>query len=657
MGAKSMDYRPEFTWMSIEDIESGKSREWNNLSSLNPSLNLAIKEFSVVFKSNYMEKYKKRFQTSPEMIKKFFKIYVGYHPAYGLYLMSIGPYMGKKEELNENKFGYFTQRLASTDSDSLRSLLSGFVNNRNNVYPQVERDLGLSSSNRKRISLPEGVTYQDDEKPDIPGTSVLSKQRDDSGNWTGEFKREGIWTVLDETDFQLVIKHRTGFKNDKTTGKGMAGDRWGRTIYEVIDINQDYLKQNDYEESVKNTLNSGQDISSLRHSTVAGTGSEWKLKPSGVFKLIVAFSGQPGQAEHIAMVGSRLAKKYNIPTSDISKYLRSDENFAEDFISLYGVLSGNQYLSGITKSKVFGSQATSALQTSEDVNHHLKLEMEVLSAIITLESDDAKIVTRFINQKRVSMLNKLQQLEFKPIDENFIAYIIDDIKDSSLVKDNLGNIVGQKSYKELLPEFESDLQEVIQSRGFYDLETTMKIASLYVGSAIQNELPFEEQYQNKMVDPVTKAKLIKIPEIFDSKTLDRNFTSSDLEEIQQGTFSEEQEGDADDFDIDEIEDITEENKGDYLTEEEQKLLGFDVIDKTPEVAEEEMVDVSIPSVKTLPDLSDQEKEEKKEKEGQKDTTVSRTLNSLIKIAKDLRFQGKNRSAIGVEMIIKKYQGK
>lgn len=642
MGAKSMDYRPEFTWMSLEDIESGKSSEWNNFSSLNSSLNLAIKEFSLVFKSKYMDYYQNRFNASPEMIERFFKIYVGYHPAYGLYLMSIGPYRGNKPEINDNRFGYFTQRLTSTDSDSIRNFLSFFVNSKDNNFSKIERDLGLSETNRKRnVNLPYGMNLKDDGSDDrISGTSVLTKVRDQRGRWTGEMKREGIWKILDETDFKMTIKHRTGER------RGDGGSQWGRMVYEIIDIDKDYLSKNDYESAINNDQ-------PVPYSTVIGTDSTWKLKPSGIFKIIKAFSSQPDQAKIIQSIGLRLAKKYNIANNEISKYLQNDESFAEEFCSLYG--NNNRSVSGIYGEKIFGAQQTTALKTSADVVNTMKLEKEILEAIISVGVDEPKTVTDFINKDRFSRLNKKQRETFKPIDEGFVAYIINDIKNYSFITDDQGNIVEQKGYEEILPEFTSNLEAIVDERGFFDMDSAMRAASLYVGSAIQNALPFEDQYQNKMVDPVTKAKLIKIPEIFDPKTLDRNFNSFELEEIQQGVFSEdEQESDIDEFDVDEIEDITEENKGDYLTEEEQKLLGFDVIDKTPEVAEEEMVDVSMPSVKTLPDSSEVSEEEEAEKKG---IAVSRTLNSLIKIAKDLRFQGKNRSAIGVEMIIKKYQGK
>jgi len=641
MGVKSMNYRPEFTWMSLDDIQNGSNREWNDFSALNPSLNSAIKEFSLVFKDKYTDYYQDRFNTSPEMIERFFKIYVGYHPAYGLYLMSIGPYKGNKPEINENRFGYFTQRLTSTDSDSIRNFLSFFVNSKENNFAKIERDLGLSETNRKKnINLPSGIKSKDDVYNDrITGTSVLTKVRDPNGKWTGEMKREGIWKILDETDFKMTVKHRTGAKRGSDSEDG---DQWERMVYDVIDIDKNYLAKNDYEAAINNNQETP-------YSTVIGTGSKWKLKPSGIFKIIKAFSAQPDQAKTIQTIGIHLAKKYNIANSEISKYLQNDQKFADEFCSLYG--NSNPSVSGIYSEKTFGAQQTTALKTSDDVINTLTLEKEVLAAIISVGTDDPKAVTDFINKDRFSKLGKKQQASFKPIDEEFVVYLTNDIKNYSLVKDDQGNIVSQKKYEEVLPEFESDLESIIGERGFFDMDSAMRAASLYVSSAIDSALPFENQSAKKLVDPITGAKLIKVPEIFDTHKLDRNFTSFELEDIQNGTFVEDEESILEDEE--EIVDINEENKGDYLTQQEQELLGFDVVEETPE---DEMVDVSMPSVKTLPDLSEVSQDEEEE-EAKKGIAVARTLNALIKIAKDLRSHGKNRSAIGVEMVIKRYQGK
>jgi hypothetical protein len=190
LAAKSHDrqvYRKKYFWFNLQDILNGNSEEWKRLESLNPSLKRFIYQAQSRY-DHFSKIFQDRYNVSNEMVKKMYKMYVSYHPAYGAYMLGVGPYVGEKDADDRNKFGYFTMRFASTESESLMDLVSSNLKRNQNLKPIVE-DLGLK---------------------DI--TSILSPE-----------------------DFQIRVRHKVSpdwYKEGED--------------YEIIDINKDYLKNNKY---------------------------------------------------------------------------------------------------------------------------------------------------------------------------------------------------------------------------------------------------------------------------------------------------------------------------------------------------------------------------------------------------------------------------
>jgi hypothetical protein len=202
----------------------------------------------------------------------------------------------------------------------------------------------------------------------------------------------------------------------------------------------------------------------------------------------------------------------------------------------------------------------------------------------------------------------------------FVSYLMKDIDTYRYVKDEEGNVVGERTYKQILPEFHEDLEQARERRGFDDMESALRMASLYVAGAIEK------------VDPVTKAKLIEVPPIFEMAEDAQNYTSEDLNRLRNGG----------ELDLDEG--ISKENIEEPLTEN---------IEETIQPEQEgtiEEIEIEKPSVKTPPEVVEEEEVE------QEDETLARTLGALKKVAKDLRRQGKGKSAWSIERVIKKYQG-
>jgi len=140
------------------------------------------------------------------------------------------------------------------------------------------------------------------------------------------------------------------------------------------------------------------------------------------------------------------------------------------------------------------------------------------------------------------------------------------------------------------------------------------------------------EVQSTEIDPVSRAKLVMIPSMFEMPT-NVNMTSLDLTQMRSG------------------EGFIPQNEEQLLVEDEEQLL----VEDTGEVPSEgiENIEVDRPSVKTPPQDGEEQQEEAEEEK----VTLTRTLGALQKIAKDLRSQGKGKSAWGIERVIKKYQGR
>ena len=119
MGWDWTRYRPEFQWFDLDSIVGGQNSEWNELVGQNPSLKNALYEVHSKFYGDKMNFFQERYNVDEQTVKKFFTVYVGYHPAYGMYMCSVGPYYGRKAADEMNKFAYFTFRFASTDSRNI----------------------------------------------------------------------------------------------------------------------------------------------------------------------------------------------------------------------------------------------------------------------------------------------------------------------------------------------------------------------------------------------------------------------------------------------------------------------------------------------------------------------------------------------------------
>ncbi len=145
MGAPAWKGREAFMWWNILDIINGERdpnamtpppdgketpyQSWENLVKVNSSLN-ALKNKAIQQHKSFQQLYMDRYNVTPLEANNFFAIVVGYHPEFGGYITSVGPYRfkdKKKQKKDEvfrkldslNRFAFFTLRAKSCTPESL----------------------------------------------------------------------------------------------------------------------------------------------------------------------------------------------------------------------------------------------------------------------------------------------------------------------------------------------------------------------------------------------------------------------------------------------------------------------------------------------------------------------------------------------------------
>jgi hypothetical protein len=540
MGWDWQAYRPEYEWFTLKDILSGKNEKWNQLVAKNPSLEKIVNHIQLQYQTK-VNTFVERYGVSPEQVQDFYNMYVGYHPAYGAYMVGVGPYVGNKPEDKDNKFGYFTMRYPSTDSRNLLILWNKLLMGKDTPFKSIKENLGLD---------------------------MLS-------------------SVVAPDDFLLQVRQRPD-----------SAPRTESENYELIDMTPEFLEENNYQKAI----DEGREPP---YRTTMGIGSYFVIKPKGAFKLLVRVAERNGQEEQLKSIISSVAVLRGIPEDQIQEAAVSDYEFAKEVSEKFSEV--NPLVKNLMETRRSGSQQTEALKPSREQTQMIKLMKEICEIVTEIGSSDPERVAQALNAKRPKKKGKAQGL-FTP---KIVTHWLEQIRFFQESHDANGNIESTKGYDEMIQEFGDNLVEMRQ--GFDDMETALKIASLRFA-----------EVQSTEIDPVSRAKLVMIPSMFEMPT-NVNMTSQDLTEMRFG------------------EGFTQQDQEQQLVEETGSVQ--------PEV-EVEQVEVDKPSVKNVPQVDEEDEQEDTEEE---QVAIARTLRALRKVANNLRQEGKSKSAFGIEQIIKKYQ--
>jgi hypothetical protein len=297
VGTDWQRYRPQYEWFNIDSVLSGSNQRWKELELMNPSLKRFLYSATISY-NDYIEKFQERYNVDESMIKQFYTMYVGYHPAYGAYSVGVGPYVGEKQADGENKFGYFTQRYPSTDSKSVINLIKDYSSRRNGKIKPLIDHLGL--------------------------TNLLS--------------------VVEPEDFTLNIWHK------KSAQKSKQGE-----TFDFVDVNKDFLEKNDYQKAI-------QESREPVIRPVLGLASKLQMKPSGIMKVLKQLAKRDGQVDELKNIIDVIGDQMRISPDDRMNEAYSNMGYAKrimnEFKSINPFLTleiGEPRVAGSQREQSFGT--------------------------------------------------------------------------------------------------------------------------------------------------------------------------------------------------------------------------------------------------------------------------------------------------------------
>jgi hypothetical protein len=538
MGARAYRYRDQIHWNRIEDVIKGqavavveigsddnnvKQKTWEELRKEMPSLNGAIYEI-LDFKAEREAFFQARYGIPKDDVRDIFQVFVGYHPFYGCYALSVGPYCASASDwkvmsLYSEEKGH-TEILPEDLEEAISNSQARLAENKQDATAakllSAAKSIKADKSNRfgafiRRFQRATVEEISSAAKKYITAiTKVLAATSD-----------VDVKDVLNpETDFQIAVKSASGEK-PKTNLK---------------------FKQHTYKTLSPNTEDGSKLIDK---KPLIGRASLLSLNANGLHKLMLAtvksggLQGIYDQALQIVAQAEKISPENAeaVVNSDIDlmkQVIKKAREIQDDLIK-----SGNPMAKSmkkippfdLIKPKKVGSQRFDALRTRTDQEATARLKLEVLEACNQLQSQDPVKIANLLQSKRDSA--HLQSVMGKGrIDPATIKPFINQIKAEQVLRGKNGRKINVKTFKQLLSDAQKDLNFIVENKGskfnegFSDLESCYRGAQLYLYSPGADA-----------VDPASKAKVSALfmpaPDLLYRDKSDQNPTSSKLEEMRQ----------------------------------------------------------------------------------------------------------------------------
>lgn len=119
MGYTRQENRDPYEWWDYEQLVGGGNEQWNHWVSVDGSLSDVLDDCAD-FRHKTFRTLRAMYGMTDDQLKNIWKTYVGYHPAYGAYICSIGPYIGTKFVGEaQDKFAYFIIRKRKSSQDEV----------------------------------------------------------------------------------------------------------------------------------------------------------------------------------------------------------------------------------------------------------------------------------------------------------------------------------------------------------------------------------------------------------------------------------------------------------------------------------------------------------------------------------------------------------
>jgi len=669
--------------------------------------------------------FRARYGVSDEQVNTFYKFFIGYSPFKGMRSCGVGPYTAKSEAWS------FAKKKMQESGISLQSptILEDLLKLSENLpLPELPPELNPEDKGNAKDPLVKNYKLQ------VRHKRELLEVRADLMNKFAPFEKtynkidraemdKGINIYLqkiikefgplfDESDVGIVIK---SFDPDKkNVGKVDENAKWINTEFESIDPNNPEGKK---------LMDSG---------IMPGVGTFLKLNSKGINKLFQKYAKDGGWTDLYEHAMEAIAQVNGKTVEETKSLVATDRNFSQMFLTQLDNIRAElikkkdpraALLSVTSKTNIkdppkMGAQIPQTYRISKAQRSILDLKVELLKAIVQVDSDDPEKVAQTIKANRKARKTKATG----ELNAEFIPAWLNAIKSEDEQIQKMKKQKKVRPYADILKTALNDLDSINKSEelrdaGAFDLATAFRFLST---THMKSEVEF--------IDSQTHAKLqlVDAPNMFAKPgEEDLPVTSKDLTELRiarENKMPEEQlQKQIKEEILKEIGDTTlitgdgiqenilldpEEDKGKEEEIKEQKAqaplapaegkievpakpgeLDFGVTEvpqvpqekvdaietpatpATPETtvpSGEEAVVPSTPVTSEMPEMPQEKGEtsptpplipKKKKKKLNFKSLMGSTFQSLIIMARDLDSQGKEESAEEIHKIIRKYQNK
>ena len=466
MAGKARRYRDETKWCSIEDAVKGTEtalvykdgsgvQTWEELKKEIPSTEGILYEI-LAFKAKTQARLMERYGDNKEEVDKYFQVLTGFHPMYGLYMTSVGPYIATVDAW-QTMFKYCNDKGSQEITNELLDMAENdeaLTVAQRNTAKQVKADKANKFSHFTK-------RYQRATEQEI-NSSVSKFVKKLAGRMAQYLPLADI--DLNPSDFQIDAVQPNGEYSGEAKNL-----RKKHVIYKNLDRS-----------SV-----SGQQLEN--EMPIIATATPMTLNAKGISK-IMAMASKTGNWEsvydqaiaHVAHKNGIDFEKCKILMDNDINIMKSIVDVAKEIqLSLHDkkdptvALMANIPDFVVNARFLVGTQNPSALRTEESQVNLQSLKVEILNAIVKLgenplftkssTDEKARKVAVFMQESRKDSKYKNTKAKGE-INPDDIKKFIEKIKQERAVMGKGGKIVGRKNYQKLLQEASGDLESLIKNK-------------------------------------------------------------------------------------------------------------------------------------------------------------------------------------------------
>lgn len=513
MGAIWQRNRLAMKWSLLEDAIKGnaialggqgeEAVTWAQLVSENESIGGLLNE-ALSEKAKKIALFTDRYAASREQIRKLNLFYVAYHPLYGAYFMSVGPYCTPPrywdkvkdyalekghdritdEDIEEaynsqdpelkaagtfvkadmkNQFSFFKKRYAIGDEATITRAITKFINKR------VKEYAGLAQLSGAKIELtPDDITLR---------TKILKPDKEEGG--VNLKKLTKLVSGLSPKNPELIklYEQKPVLGTDSNivlNSRGLA------KIMEAASVAGNW--KDIFDKSIEATAKAmGQDFETTKNMALADMEMlKLILKNAAKMRQELKLSGDP-----------RAATMSEIPDKATIEFMMKDARV--------------------------GQQQMQALSITDTIINLALLKTQILQTVAETKSNDPVVIANAIKDKRAKKTKGLKaQGEVTP---EFIEAFLERIKVERAIRDEKGHWTKKKkSFNQLYEESKETYEFLVNAKkskvdeGFPTLKKCIEVASMHFYSPDESDEGGVREVATTL-DYATKAKMdfLKMP--------------------------------------------------------------------------------------------------------------------------------------------------